>query len=81
MEVILSAWRKSGCWPFNLDYARGFNQTPYKPTSYVADTPGRVKQMVAETNSEPPPPIAGGGCEELDEVEVMVRRYPMLAES
>ncbi|KAF8430381.1 hypothetical protein EV426DRAFT_708570 [Tirmania nivea] len=54
MEVILSVWKKSGCWPIDLDYAHGFSQTPFKPTSssYVADTPGRMKQIVTEINAE-----------------------------
>ena len=47
-EVILAAWKKSGCWPIDLDYARGFQ--PAEPiTSYHAtDTSGKMKQMAAE---------------------------------
>lgn len=56
-EVILAAWKKFGCWPINLDYARGFQagtNTPPKTTYHAIDTPDKMKQMAAEIKAELP---------------------------
>ena len=58
-EIILAAWKKSGCWPIDLDYARGFQPTTPGPPKHAVcpNTPGRMKQIAAEIEAEIPIPL------------------------
>jgi len=50
MEVILAAWKKSGCWPIDLD--RPATPPTNKAKYTAADTPGKMKQMAASIEAD-----------------------------